>query len=359
MGVQISPWAHRMSKKILVIIMFVAAILCSSYFFVHKKITSAQTIGTSNNLVAYSGPVRHVFFHSLIIYPDLANADTKNAAGYAANMITVDQFKTIIAQLYANNFVLINTQDLYSVDQNGNMKQDLLYLPLGKKPLILSVDDLNYYSYMKSGGFANKLVLDNGIVKTQVITPEGNTIVTDDGDVVPIVDEFVKEHPDFSINGAKGIIGVTGFEGILGYRTELSSTKGTAERVAVLPVIAALKNSGWVFASHSYTHDQVFLHDTIGATQLASDISNWNNQVEPLVGKTNIFIGPFGEIFKEGDPRRQQLINAGFNVLYGVGMDGYMKFFSNHFVMNRIDIDGYRLTHDATKLNKLFGLTVN
>jgi hypothetical protein len=212
---------------------------------------------------------------------------------------------------------------------------------------------------MKSGGFANKLVLDNGIVKTQVITPEGNTIVTDDGDIVPIVDEFVKEHPDFSMNGAKGILGVTGFEGILGYRTELIGPKGNAERTAVLGVVAALKNSGWVFASHSYSHDKIFLTDTISSTQLAKDISEWKQQVEPLVGPTNIFIGPFGEVFKEGDPRRQQLLEAGFNVLYGVGMDGYMKFFDNHLVMNRIDIDGYRLTHDATKLNKLFGLTVN
>lgn len=347
-----------MSKKILAIILFATTIICSGYFFLYKK-TSAQTTLPYNNLVAYHGSVRHVFFHSLIVYPDKASTDTKNAAGYKDNMITTDQFKTILGQLYTNNFILINMQDLYSLDQKGNMTRNALYLPKGKKPLILSVDDLNYYSYMKNGGFANKLVLDSGIVKTQVLTPDGKTIVTDDGDVVPIVDEFVKEHPDFSFNGARGILGVTGFEGILGYRTELSGTQGDAERAAVLPVITALKNSGWVFASHSYTHDNIFLKNTISTTQLTKDISEWKEQVEPLVGPTNIFIGPFGEVFTENDPRRQQLVDAGFNVLYGVGMDGYMKFFSNHLVMNRIDIDCYRLTHDAKKLNKLFGLTMN
>jgi len=40
-------------------------------------------------------------------------------------------------------------------------------------------------------------------------------------------------------------------------------------------------------------------------------------------------------------------------------MDGYIKFFSDHFVMNRIDIDGYRLTHDIKKLYKLFGLEIS
>jgi hypothetical protein len=181
-----------MNKKIITITLFaVATLLCSGYFFAHKTI-SPQVALADNNLEIYNGPIRHIFFHSLIIYPDLANADTKNASGYKANMITVNQFKTIIEQLYDNNFVLIDAQSLYSVDQNGNFKPKNLYLPAGKKPLILSIDDLNYYSYMKNGGFADKLVLQNGIVETEVVTPQGNTIITDDGDVVPIVDAFVK-----------------------------------------------------------------------------------------------------------------------------------------------------------------------
>ena len=50
---------------------------------------------------------------------------------------------------------------------------------------------------------------------------------------------------------------------------------------------------------------------------------------------------------------------AGFDILYGVGMDGYTKFFSNYLVMNRTDIDGYRLTHNAKKLYELFGISVD
>ena len=40
--------------------------------------------------------------------------------------------------------------------------------------------------------------------------------------------------------------------------------------------------------------------------------------------------------------------NTGFNVLYGVGIDGYMKYFNNYLVMDRIDIDGYRLAHNES-----------
>jgi hypothetical protein len=306
----------------------------------------------------YAGPVRHIFFHSLIIYPEKALADTKNIEGYKANMITVEQFKQVLQQLYENNFVLIDAKVLYSFDENGTLRQNTLYVPKGKKPLIVSVDDLSYYSYMKNGGFAHKLVVEDGRVKTEVLTPEGKIAITDDGDVVPIVDSFVKDHPDFSFNGAKGIIGVTGFEGILGYRTNIKGERGGSERQQVVMVAEALKKSGWTFASHSFSHNQVFLRRTITADFLADDISRWAKEIEPLVGRTNIFIGPFGQVFSESDPRRQQLIDAGFTVLYGVGMDGYTKFFDNHIVMNRTDIDGYRLTHNAKKLYELFGIAV-
>lgn len=322
------------------------------------------TISTSTpethpeNVQEYTGLIRHIFFHSLIIYPEKALADTKNIEGYKANMITVEQFKQILQQLYENNFVLIDAKLLYAFDENGNAQRSKVYVPKGKKPLILSVDDLSYYSYMKHGGFAHKLVVQDDRVKTEVLTPEGKIAITDDGDVVPIVDSFVKDHPDFSFNGAKGIIGVTGFQGILGYRTNMKSEQGDSERQQAEVVVEALKKSGWTFASHSFSHKQVFLHKTINANFLANDISRWAKEVEPLVGRTNIFIGPFGQVFSETDPRRKQLLDAGFTVLYGVGMDGYTRFFGNHFVMNRTDIDGYRLAHNAKKLYELFGIAV-
>ena len=335
---------------------FFLSVLFSFIILLSNSISLAADV--SSDLVKYNGLVQHIFFHSLIIYPEKAEADVKNAQGFKDNMITVKQFKEILQELYDDNFILIDSRTLYSFDENGNIKQNDLYLPKDKKPLIISLDDLNYYHYMRNGGFANKLVLDNGVIKTQVITPEGEKIITDDGDVVPILDKFVAEHPDFSLNGAKGIIAVTGFQGILGYRTQAKSINSVTERVAVLPVVDALKKTGWAFANHSYTHNQVFLHNTITMAELADDITKWKAEVEPLVGPTNIFIGPFGQIFKEGQKRRQQLYDAGFKVLYGVGMDGYFQFSKDHFAMNRINIDGFRLAHNPKTLFRIFGILV-
>lgn len=40
--------------------------------------------------------------------------------------------------------------------------------------------------------------------------------------MVPLIDRFVEKHPDFSYRGAKGILALTGYNGILGYRTDES-----------------------------------------------------------------------------------------------------------------------------------------
>ncbi len=302
----------------------------------------------------YTGPIPHIFFHSLIIYPEQADS----FSGYDDYMITRDQFNIILEQLYNQNYILIDSRILYSIKTDGTLAKKNLYLPEGKKPLVLSIDDLSYYNYMKNDGFANKLVLDGGKIKTEVITPEGETIITRDGDVVPIIDGFVEQHPDFSWQGAKGIIALTGYEGILGYDTHLDGERGEMEISLVKPIVQALKNTGWIFASHSYSHGASFRLGTISEDGLANDINNWSQGVGSIVGDTNIFIGPFGQIFQENNSRRSQLIEAGFPILYGVGLNHYLAYFNNHLVMDRIDIDGYRLKNNPNKLKSLLGLSV-
>jgi hypothetical protein len=315
-----------------------------------------STVSTAP-LVSYTGTIYHVFFHSLIIYPELAY-QAKDAAGYKKYMITVSQFKSILESLYQNNFVLIDIHAIYGVNPDGTVYKKNLLIPEGKKPLIVSLDDLNYYHTMKGDGFASKLVLDqSGRVATLVTAPDGTTAVTRDGDVVPILDDFVLKHPDFSVGGAKGVIAETGFEGVLGYRTESSSSIRAAEIAAVQPVIAALKQDGWQFASHSYTHQTAFLANTISLETLMADTQRWKAEVEPLVGSTDIFVGPFGQVFKDGDPRRAYLVSQGFKMLCGVGLDRYLNYFPTYVMMDRADIDGYRITHSNKNVEIYFDPT--
>ena len=296
--------------------------------------------------VLYNGNVDHIFFHSLIVYPELALNGNVNSELYKKYMITRDEFEKILIQLYQNNYVLVDITSLYKVDKDGTVIKQPLYLPAGKKPLIISLDDLSYYYSMAGHGFADKLVLDNnGNVATEIVTPQGKTEVTRDGDVVPILDNFVSAHPDFSFKGAKGLIALTGYEGVLGYHNDATSA---------VAVINKLKATGWRFASHSYSHETSFTTGTISLDELKKDTELWNKDVRPLVGDTDIFVGPFGQIFSQNDPRRSYLVSAGFKVLCGVGMDQYFHYFSNVLVMNRADIDGYRIAHSPDLLEKYF-----
>ena len=53
-------------------------------------------------------------------------------------------------------------------------------------------------------------------VRNEYIEDDGRVSVGD-YDMVPLIDRFVEKHPDFSYRGAKGIVALTGYNGILGY----------------------------------------------------------------------------------------------------------------------------------------------
>ncbi len=311
----------------------------------------------------YTGPVYHIFFHSLIIYPELAFDGTARSKTFKEYLITQSEFIKILPLLYKENFVLIDIRSLYRVDSLGNVHSKDVYVPRGKKPLVLSLDDLSYYRNQRGRGLANKLVLDAmGKVATEVITPGGNTVVTRDGDVVPLLDDFVTAHPDFSFNGAKGLVALTGYDGILGYRTQLdlqpdladSSIKREEEIKGAKKIVEKMKETGWIFGSHSYSHRTEFIHGTMSLADVQKDTELWKAEVEPIVGDTNIFVGPFGQIFSRNDPRQEYLISEGFKMLCGVYSEPYLKYFSDHVVMQRADIDGIRLMQTPHLLKDYF-----
>ena len=177
---------------------------------------------------AYDGIVEHLFFHPVVAYPELAFDGDAQADGIDDFMVTADEYRAILQSVYDRGYVLVDIADVWSetTDENGNAKmvKNTLYLPEGKKPLILSFDDTNYYEYMLSNGFAWKLVIgEDGKIASYGKDPQGAEVVSRDLDAIPILDKFVEEHPDFSPFGAKGCLSLTGYEGILGYRTQTES----------------------------------------------------------------------------------------------------------------------------------------
>ena len=87
---------------------------------------------------------------------------------------------------------------------------------------------------------------------------DDGTVSTGSYDLVPLLEDFIQEHPDFSYRGARAIIAFTGYEGILGYRTASSYAQTNPnyeqDREQAAKVAQCLKDNGWELASHSWGH---------------------------------------------------------------------------------------------------------
>lgn len=199
---------------------------------------SATTTSTTPALVPWSGPVEHLFFHSLIVHPDLAFAKDRLARGFRDYFVTVSEFRAILDQLYANGWTLVDIHRAVT----GSVE-----VPRGRRPLVLSEDDVNYYDYSRHRGLGWRLVLDPaGDVKVELRDARG--VRATDDDIVPILDAFVTAHPAFSASGAKGVLALTGYEGLLGERVNDQASPEWPTSVArAKALVARLRATGWTF----------------------------------------------------------------------------------------------------------------
>ncbi len=152
----------------------------------------------------------------------------------SVHALTVSEFNDILQQLYDADYVLVDIYSLADSDDSG-FSEGTVQVPIGKKPLVVSEYGISYSENDTS--HATKLVFSSsGAVTCQYIDSEGNT-ATGDVDVLPCLETFIASHPDFSYNGARGILGVTGSDGVFGYQVEAdSSVVGSLSREAIAAI---------------------------------------------------------------------------------------------------------------------------
>lgn len=316
--------------------------------------------------------IPHIFFHTLIVDTSKAFDGDRKEIGYNQVMTTMDEFEKILENLYAKGFVLVSLHDMaYEVldEESGNTKMvegDIL-LPEGKKAIVMSQDDVCYYEYMVGDGFASRLVLDtNGRVTTEMDLADGSSIIGD-YDLIPVLNRFIEKHPDFSYRGAKAVIALTGYNGILGYRTDASyediNENIEADRQKAREIADALRADGFELASHSWGHRYL---GHISFADFKADSDRWDSNVKPLIGDTDIILFPFGadigdwHPYSETNDRYQYLRSLGFRYFCNVDSRTYwVQLGEDYFRQGRRNLDGYRMWRDITepdnqKLNDLF-----
>ena len=292
----------------------------------------AEYVDAQRKLVAWNDPgkVVNLSFQLLIADPARAFADKTYGSSYEKNFMTVNEFSAILQQLYDNGYVLVGLDDVFD---------KTLYLPDGKKPLILTQTQVNYNTYMIDGdgdklpdkdgaGFASKLVLDNGKITCEMVDSNGNT-VRGNYDLVPILDAFVEAHPDFSYKGAKAVLAVTGYDGLFGYRTNPAAkdyfgADAYSQAVAAAGNIAsALRTSGYEIACYTYSNTD-YSYST--AAQIKADLLKWKSEVLPILGEVDILaFARNGDINASGEysgDKFNALQDAGFRYYLGFSTDG-------------------------------------
>lgn len=320
--------------------------------------------------------VTHIFYHSLVVDPERGFAGNDSAAaGFKQWMTTVDEFNKITQAMYDNGYVLVDLHDLVTqtTDENGDVHftPNQIMLPEGKKPFVLSLDDLSYYHSYDGRGTASKMVLDeNGKPTCEYIQADGTT-VTGAYDCVPLLNQFLEEHPDGAYHGARGTIALTGYNGILGYRTDIAYKTGenlTEDQRAWLDahpdfdwekeceeakkVAQAIKDDGWNFASHTWGHIRVGANTSLET--IKTDTEKWLAYVEPLIGETDTIIFAHGEDladwhdYSAENEKFTYLKSQGFNFFCNVDSSQYFLQIRDDYVrQGRRNLDGYRLWNDV------------
>lgn len=328
-----------------------------------------------SQLVSYSDPstIPNLSFHVLINDMARAKADPTYGGSYNRNFVTTSEFSKILDQLYNNGYVLVDFDSFvdYSTDLNGQQKYESvpLYLPADKKPVMITETMVNYYAYMidpdkdgvpdaKGGGFASKLVLDgNGDIKAEYVDANGQTLVGN-YDLVPILEDFIKAHPDFSYRGARATLAVTGDEGVFGYRinTSVVSTKGNdyynQEVAGAQQIVQALKNKGYTIACYSFKNVD---YRNANATTIKADLTSWKDQIASVIGSVDTFVfAKMSNLTQYSGGSFDTMYDAGFRFFVSNGDQPMTEVNDTYVRQNRLMVTGETMQHNSSRFTGLF-----
>lgn len=252
-------------------------------------------------------------FDTLMSFPDKALDEKNNySQEYDRNKITPHEFKKILEALYDNNYILISIEILINFDCE-KITINNINLPPNKKPLILLFNNVTYKSSYQNLGNIDKIIIDrNNNLASYTKKKSIQDRVQYDNEFILILENFISTHPDFSFNNSRGIIFLSGENGILGYNTNMKNSSSRNECKRVKELIERLKLMGWTFGSNNYTYlDNTLLSDI----EFAKSINLWDKEIRSLIGATHLYSYPIGKS-NIGKSKKEMLVEAGYRAFF-------------------------------------------
>ena len=321
----------------------------------------------TTEVTEYRGTVEVISVRQLI-------ADTSRGASNTGLYLTTDEFSRMLQELYDNDYVLVDAETMADLSEDNFITEVNLTIPVGKKPLILVLDTFDYnvattYNY----GLCTQLSLDEqGHVCGQYVAPDGTLVSGRELEAIGILDAFVEAHPDFSFDGAKGVISICGYESVFGYvisrdeaddrsealeaigrpNVEFTDSEIENNRQTVTEIMDVLQDTGWRLASSTYGNINAYEADM---DTIVSDTTKWMEQIETLIGDVHIIVYPGGNYIYGTDPRAVYLKNNGFRIFFGMGYNPYHIYGDNYLYYDRTTISEYTLSNND--YSRLFDVT--
>ena len=341
-------------------------VLMDAYNRINQAKDKVKPIDNANSIPNLS-------FHCLIADPARAFTDKEYGKSYNQNYMTIDEFSKILDQLYANGYVLVTPKDFLDDSDAAAYAYKELLLPEGKKPLVLTQTNVNYNLYLVDSdgdlmadqggcGIGSKLVMENGAVTCEYMDAEGN-VSTGAYDLIPILDAFIKEHPDFSYHGSKAVLAITGYNGLFGYRTHEEGRVRFGEETyeenvkAVKEIAETLKNNGYSLACYTYANKP---YGIFSLSEIQADMGKWNDEVVPIIGNLDTFVFAQNSDINSGilysGEKYDYLKSLGFNTFMGFCTDGdSFTFISEEYVrQGRILVSGENMIHNDHWFTNIF-----
>lgn len=315
------------------------------------------TTENTSRVVEYTDDVEVLSVRPLLADRELAFSDP-NYPHVEANYLSTYEFAAMLQELYDNDYILLDPRAMTDQSNPNVVTRAPLRLPEGKKPVVIVVENVNYSPRASGLGFCRRLVLnDQNQICGEYINSKGETIVDRQAEAIGILDQFVEEHPDFSFDGAKGIVSFSGFEVIMGYVThedqiyeynlsakesgalEILPTRTEMQKNAetVISIVEEMRSSGWVMASSTYQYISArnwTMQDTV------YDTDKWLAEIGSLTGEADVLVYPFGEYIDGTDPRCEYMKENGFRIFLGISPTAYKHYGDNYLYLDRALMSG-------------------
>ena len=345
-------------------------VLMDAYNRINQAKDKVKPIDNANSIPNLS-------FHCLIADPSRAFTDKEYGKSYNQNYMTIDEFSKILDQLYANGYVLVdfNSFILETVGEDGKITYSTqpVYLPENKKPIMLTETLVNYEIFTidsdgdleadKGGdGFASKLLVKDGKIVNEYVDADGN-VLYGAYDLVPILEEFIEEHPDFCYRGARATLAVSGEDGVFGYRIMHSVKEKKGEdyynqQVEGAKAIAqALRDRGYTIACYTYANVP---YGTLSATKIQVDLDNWKKEVTPVLGDVPVLVyAKASDISADGNyegGKYNVLKGAGFRYFISSANVPYCEVTVNYVRQSRIMVTGQSMATNPQIFSNYFNV---